>query len=121
MAASLRRAAAWPCYWHGRGDGASRRIGQKRIMREPVAFDEHMIDVMDGLPAVAGSTAGTKRRGELRILHFLTPCPPASEALGLVGQILERQLHGIEPAAQALGIDTGLGQRLNRLNRRLLR
>ena len=69
-----------------------------------MAFDEDLIDFMNGLPAGAGRTAGAQRRAELRRFFLLPPEPPAGETPGLARQIIERQLEGLEPARDALGI-----------------
>jgi hypothetical protein len=62
-----------------------------------MALDEHFIDLVNRLPAVAGRMARPERRGELRTFSFLPPDPPAGETPGLARQILERQLEGLEP------------------------
>ena len=54
-------------------------------------------------------TAGAERRAELRAFHVLPPDPPAGETPGLARQIFERQLEGLEPAGDALGVDEPSG------------
>ena len=60
-----------------------------------MAFGEHFIDFMSGLPSGAGRMAGPERRFELRTFCFLSFQPPADKAFGLARQIIERQLEGI--------------------------
>ena len=74
-----------------------------------MAFDEHLIDQVNRLPAMAGRTAWPERRSELRTWCLLPPHPPAGETPGLARQILECQLEGLEPAAEAFGIDEAIG------------
>ena len=76
-----------------------------------MAFGEHLIDFVNRLPAVAGRTAGPERRPELRTLRVLPPHPPAGETPGLARQIFERQLEGLKPPSEALGIDEAIGRR----------
>ena len=76
-----------------------------------MAFDEHFIDLVNRLPAVAGWRTRPERRLELRTWHVLPSHPPAGETPGLARQILERQLEGLEPAAEARGIDEAIGRR----------
>ena len=66
-------------------------VGLHRIEGEAVAGDENVIDVVSGLPAVAGRTAGAERRGEDRaqLLLALASRPPAHEAEGLPRHILQ--------------------------------
>ncbi len=63
-----------------------------------MAFDEHFIDFVNRLSAIAGRMARPERRPELRTLRVLPPHPPAGETPGLARQILERELEGLEPA-----------------------
>ena len=76
-----------------------------------MAFDEHRIDFVNGFPAVAGRMARSERRLELRSFCILAPHPPAGETPGLARHIRERQLEGVEPAAEARGIDEAIGRR----------
>ena len=85
----------------------SGRVWFHRIEGEAVASDENVIDVVGGLPAVAGRQAGTERRGEDRaqLLLALAPRPPPHQADGLPRHIRERGFEGLQPAAKRLGID----------------
>src|SRR5687768_15109021 len=76
-----------------------------------MAFDEYFIDQVNGLPAVAGRTGRSERRGELRTFCGLPSCPPAGQTPGLARQIIECQLEGLEPAGEAFGIDKAIGGR----------
>ena len=76
-----------------------------------MACDEHLVDFVHGLPAVARRMAGPQRRQELHLWRGLPPLPPAGETLGLARQILERGFEGLEPAAEALGVDEAIGRR----------
>src|SRR3990170_7288522 len=78
-----------------------------------MAFDEHLIDQVNRLPAVAGRTARPERRGELRTWCGLAPCPPAGETPGLARQIFEHGLEGLKPAAEAFGTHEAIGGRGN--------
>ncbi len=60
-----------------------------------MAFDEHFIDFVNRLPAVAGRMARPERRLELRSFCGLPPDPPAGETPGLARQIVERELEGV--------------------------
>ncbi len=75
-----------------------------------MAFDEDLIDFMNRLPAVAGRRTRPERRFELRSFCGLAPHPPAGETPGLARQILERELEGMEPPAEAFGIDQAIGR-----------
>jgi hypothetical protein len=75
-----------------------------------MAFGEHLIDLVNRLPAVAGRMARPERRPELRILRALPPDPPARETPGLARQILERELEGLEPPGEGFGIDEAIGR-----------
>ena len=76
-----------------------------------MAFDEHLINFVNCFPAIAGRMARPERRFELQALHLLPPDPPARESPRLAWQILERELEGLEPAAEALGSDKAIGRR----------
>jgi hypothetical protein len=89
----------------------SGRIGLHRIPGEAMAFDEHFIDFMNRLPAVAGRRTRPERRLELRTLHVLPPNPPAGETPGLSRQIIERQLEGLEPPGETFGTHEAIGRR----------
>jgi len=89
---------------------ASRRVGPHRVTGEPMAFDEHLIDFVNRLPAVAGRMARPERRPELRTFCVLPPEPPAGETPGLARQILECQLEGLEPPGEAFGTHEAIGR-----------
>ena len=76
-----------------------------------MAFGEHCIDLVNRLPAIAGRMARPERRLELRTLRVLPPDPPAGETPGLARQILERELEGMEPPGEGLGVDEAIGRR----------
>ena len=76
-----------------------------------MAFDEHLIDLVNRLSAIAGRKARPQRRPELRSFRSLPPHPPARETPGLARQIREREFQGLEPAAEARGIDEAIGRR----------
>ena len=67
----------------------SGRVGLQRFPGEAMAFDEHFIDYVNGLPAVAGRRARPERRHELWLGLASRLCPPAGETPGLARQILE--------------------------------
>ena len=94
-----------------RMDSTSGSVGLHRIPGEPVAFDEHFIDWVNRLPAVAGRRTRPERRLELRAWHGLPPHPPAGKTPGLARQILERQLEGLEPPGEAFGTHEAIGRR----------
>ena len=75
------------------------------LEREPVAFFEDLIDLMDVPLAVTGRPAGAERCSSRRTALFDRPRPPAREAHGLARYIFERVLGGEETAAQMPGID----------------
>ena len=58
-------------------DRASGRVGLHRITGEAMAFDEHLIDFVNRLPAIAGRMARPERRLELRSFSR-SPASPAS-------------------------------------------
>jgi hypothetical protein len=89
---------------------ASGRIELQRIERQVVAFAQHVIDVVDGLGPVARGMARAERRDEYRTQRLLPfpPGPPLDKALGLAGQILERQLEGGEPPGQGQRADAAV-------------
>ena len=76
-----------------------------------MAFGEHLVYFVNRLPAIAGRMAWPERRRELRTLRLFPPEPPAGETPGLARQIIECQLEGLEPAADALRIDQAIGWR----------
>ena len=78
-----------------------------------MAFDEHFVDQVKGLPAVAGRMARPERRPELRAWRGLPPGPPAGQTPGLARQILKRQLEGLEPPGEAFGTHEAIGGRWN--------
>ena len=75
-----------------------------------MAFDEHFIDFMNRLSAIAGRMARPERRPELWTFCVLAPHPPAGETPGLARQIIKCQFEGLEPAGEALGIDEAIGR-----------
>ena len=89
--------------------GTSGCVGLLGFPGEPVALDEHFIDFMNLLPAVAGRLARAERRCELHIWRVLPSHPPAGETPGLAQQIVQRQLEGLKPPAEAHGIDQAIG------------
>ena len=89
----------------------SGRVGLHRLPGEVIAFDEHFIDFVNGLPAVARRMAGPERRQELQIWRSLSPLPPAGETPGLARQVLKRWLEGLEPPGETLGTDQAIGGR----------
>ena len=76
-----------------------------------MALGEHFIDLVNLLPPVAGRTARPERRPELRTWHVLPPHSPAGQTPGLARQIIERQLEGLEPAAETFGVHQAIGRR----------
>ena len=76
-----------------------------------MAFPEHFIDFVNRLPAITGRMARPERRLKLRSFCVLPPHPPADETPGLARQIFKRQLEGLEPPAEARGIDEAIGRR----------
>ena len=76
-----------------------------------MAFDEHFIDFVNRFPAIAGRMARPERRPELQSFCVLPPKPPARETPGLARQILERELEGLEPKAEARGAHEAIGRR----------
>ena len=76
-----------------------------------MALGEDFIDLVNGLLAVAGRTAGPERRFEFGAWHGLAPHPPAGHAPGLARQVIKCALEGLEPAAEAFGIDQAIGRR----------
>jgi len=48
-------------------------VGLHRFPGEPVALGENFIDLVGGLPPVAGRPAGTERRLESQAWHLLPP------------------------------------------------
>ena len=75
-----------------------------------MAFAEHLVDFVSGLLAMAGRRTGAERRFERRNFCGLPPDPSAGHAPGLARQIIQRQLQGLEPAAEACGIDQAIGR-----------
>ena len=73
-----------------------------------MAFREEIIDLVNRLLPVARRWAWPEWRFELRVFHVLPPDPPARHAPGLARQVIERQLEGLEPPAEALGIDQAI-------------
>ena len=55
--------------WEAKGS-TSGRVGLHRVTGEAMAFDEHFIDFVNRLPAVAGRMARPERRPELRTFAF---------------------------------------------------
>jgi hypothetical protein len=90
---------------------ASACIWLHRLPGEVVAFPEHAIDLVNGLPAVARRMAGPERYEELVVWRGLPPLLPADKALGLARQVVESGLKGIEPAVEACCIDPAIGRR----------
>ena len=76
-----------------------------------MAFGEHFIDFVNLLPPVARRRTRPERRFELWIFCGLAFYPPARQTPGLARQILERQLEGLEPPAEAFGVDKAIGRR----------
>ena len=76
-----------------------------------MAFDEHFIDLVNRLPAIAGGRARPERRPELRTFCVLASYSPARETPGLARQILEREPEGLEPPGEARGVDKAIGRR----------
>jgi hypothetical protein len=75
-----------------------------------VAFGKHFIDEVNRLPAVAGRRTRPERRFELRTWHGLPSHPPAGKTPGLARQIIDRQLEGLEPPAEAFGTHQAIGR-----------
>ena len=93
--ATLVRGRTVFCFCAGSASGS---VGLQCITGEPVAFDEHFIDFVNRLSAIAGRMARPERRPELWRFCGLPPHPPAGETPGLARQILKRELEGLEPA-----------------------
>ena len=74
-----------------------------------MAVGEDFIDGMNLPLAAARRRTRPERRLEFRNFHVLPPHPPAGHAPGLTRQIIQRQLEGLEPAAEARGIDEAIG------------
>ena len=69
-----------------------------------MTFGEHLVDGVNRLPAAPWRRTRPDRRLELRTWHVLAPDPPAGQTPGLARQIIERQLEGLEPAGEGLGV-----------------
>ena len=76
-----------------------------------MAVGKDFIDFVNFSPAVSGRRTRPERRFELRAFHGFPPHPPAGHTPGLVRQIIECQLEGLEPARDAFGIDEAIGLR----------
>jgi hypothetical protein len=86
-------------------------VGAHRIPGEPVAVGEDVIDLVNVALAAAGRRARAERRLEDRARHGFPPFPPAGEAFGLAGEIIEGRLEGLEPAVEARRADHAIGGR----------
>ena len=89
---------------------ASGCVGLHRVKGEAMAFDEHFIDFMNRFSTIAGRMARPEWRLELRTSRVLASHPPARQTPGLVRQIRERGLEGVEPSREALGINEAIGR-----------
>ena len=90
---------------------ASARIRPLDLPGEVVAFGEHLVDGVNRLPVVPWRSTRPDRRLELWTWHVLPPDPPTGKTPGLARQIIERQLEGLEPAAEAFGTHKAIGGR----------
>ncbi len=60
-----------------------------RLPGKYIALDEHLIDLVNGVPPVAGRMAGPEWQGELQIRRCLPPFLPADETFGLARQVFK--------------------------------
>ena len=74
-----------------------------------MAIGEDFIDGMNWPLAVAGRRTRPQRRFELWAWLYLPPDPPAGHTPGLARQVVQSELEGMEPAAEALRIDEAIG------------
>src|SRR3954467_10274967 len=90
---------------------SSRGVCVKRVSRQAVALAQHPVDLVPGLPSVAGRGTGAQGGSELRTFHPVAPGLPARQALGLAREVVERQLDGLKPAAKTPRVDRVIGLR----------
>ena len=90
---------------------ASSCVGLHRFPGEVIAFDEHFIDFVNGLSAVARRMARPERRQELQIWCGFPPLLPAGETFGLARKILKCRLEGLKSPGETLGAGQAIGGR----------
>ena len=75
-----------------------------------MALGEQLIDLVSGFLRWPGGGPGRSGDLNLGLCHdFSCLHPPADQTSGLAGQIIQCRLKGLEPAAEARGVDQAIG------------
>ncbi len=89
----------------------SRRVLPLRDMRQRVALAQHVVDFVKDPLAAAGRPAGAHRREIFASVDAeIASGPPAGEAFGLAGEIVQRAFQPGEPAAEGAASISSSGE-----------